>query len=439
MVMSHFKGEWLGSIPNDWDQKKIKHIFNIKKNIAGTLGYDVISITQKGAKVKNIESGEGQLSMDYSKYQLVDQGDFLMNHMDLLTGFIDISKFNGVTSPDYRVFYLKDSNLCGQFFLYLFQYCYTSKIFYGYGRGSSKFGRWRLPSVEFLNLYVPIPNIKEQKLISRYLDKKIKQIDSLIKKIEKKIELLNEQKTVLINQYLQKGLDPNFDINDSKIVSIDKDPKDWSLKRIKYLFEEYFGGSWGDEPDTNNSDTLIKVIRVSEFDMKKLIIKEEIPTLRSLVIDKQSNKLVKKNDLILEKSGGGEKSPVGRVVLVEKDISSPTINSNFTNLCRPTSSINPRFLVYVLNNNYNKGITKKYIKQTTGIQNLDIYDYMSEKVLIPSIEKQILISKFLDRKTDQLNLIVEKLSQKIQLLLEYRQSLISSVVTGKIRVTEDMI
>jgi len=96
--------EWLGEVPKGWGIARVKHLFEIKKRIAGVEGYEVLSITQQGIKVKDIESGDGQLSMDYSKYQFVEFGDFAMNHMDLLTGYVDISPVLGVTSPDYRVF-----------------------------------------------------------------------------------------------------------------------------------------------------------------------------------------------------------------------------------------------------------------------------------------------------------------------------------------------
>ena len=92
--------DWLGDVPSDWGVIKLKHLVSIRKRIIGHEGVGVLSITQKGIKVKDITSGEGQLSMDYSKYQVVDKGDFAMNHMDLLTGYVDISKFDGVVSPD---------------------------------------------------------------------------------------------------------------------------------------------------------------------------------------------------------------------------------------------------------------------------------------------------------------------------------------------------
>src|SRR5690606_38616440 len=95
---------WVGEIPEHWQVKRLKHIFKIQKRIAGELGHNVLSITQNGIKIKDIDSGKGQLAMDYSKYQRIYAGEFGMNHMDLLTGYVDISKYNGVISPDYRVF-----------------------------------------------------------------------------------------------------------------------------------------------------------------------------------------------------------------------------------------------------------------------------------------------------------------------------------------------
>jgi len=79
--------EWLGKIPNNWCTIRVKYAFRIKKVIAGELGHTVLSVTQRGIKPKDM-SEKGQFSLDYSKYQLVDSGDFIMNHMDLLTGWV---------------------------------------------------------------------------------------------------------------------------------------------------------------------------------------------------------------------------------------------------------------------------------------------------------------------------------------------------------------
>lgn len=89
-------------MPAHWDVTRVRWLFEIQKRIAGELGFDVLSITQQGFRIKDVESNEGQVSLDYSKYQLVEVGDFAMNHMDLITGGVDIAQSRGVTSPDYR-------------------------------------------------------------------------------------------------------------------------------------------------------------------------------------------------------------------------------------------------------------------------------------------------------------------------------------------------
>lgn len=150
--------EWLGEVPEGWDIRKIRRLCEIKKRVVGELGYDVLSITQQGLKIRDIDCNDGQLSMDYSKYQLVEIGDFAMNHMDLLTGYVDISTGLGVTSPDYRVFSIRDQTVChDRYVLYLFQMGYKNRIFYAFGQGSSQLGRWRLPTEQFNELTFPVP------------------------------------------------------------------------------------------------------------------------------------------------------------------------------------------------------------------------------------------------------------------------------------------
>lgn len=191
--------EWIGSIPEHWEIKKLKYLFKIKKNIAGKEGFDILSVTQSGIKIKDISTNEGQIAQDYSKYQIVNIDDFIMNHMDLLTGFVDCSHFNGVTSPDYRVFcQIEPTTNSNLYYNYIFQQCYKNKIFYGLGQGVSGLGRWRLPSDMFLNFTLPQPPLSEQKEIAEYLDTKCNQIDEAIKQKEETISKLEEYKKSLI-------------------------------------------------------------------------------------------------------------------------------------------------------------------------------------------------------------------------------------------------
>lgn len=199
--------EWLGEVPEHWEVERFKTIFKIRKRIAGELGHDVLSITQKGIKIKDTESGEGQLSMDYSKYQLVYKGDYAMNHMDLLTGFVDISKYDGVTSPDYRVFTLEEKNSLPEYFLAFLQMGYINKLFFPFGQGAAHMGRWRLPTEAFREFLAPVPPKNEQKAIADFIFNSLEQMDILEKKSRKAIKLMQERRTALISAAVTGKID----------------------------------------------------------------------------------------------------------------------------------------------------------------------------------------------------------------------------------------
>lgn len=194
---------WFEEIPCNWVMKRIKYLFHIKKDIAGKEGYTVLSITQRGIQPKDLSKNEGQIAANYSQYQLLAPGDFAMNHMDLLTGWVDISKYSGVTSPDYRVFVLDDAEKNdSSYYLYLMQMCYFNRIFYGLGQGVSGMGRWRLQADKFLNFPVVVPPVDEQKEIVSYLNEKCKQLDTLIRNKQQYLTEIENYKKSLIYEYV---------------------------------------------------------------------------------------------------------------------------------------------------------------------------------------------------------------------------------------------
>lgn len=200
--------EWLGQIPEHWDVHTIKQHFKVRKRIAGKEGYDVLSITQQGLKVKDISSNEGQMAMDYSGYQFVNPGDFAMNHMDLITGYVDLSDKFGVTSPDYRVFTLEDTDNCyPEFYLRVFQVAYKRRIFYKFGKGAANQGRWRLPQRAFYNFSIQIPPIEEQKAIEMECKRLEKKVDEMIDALKKEIDLLQELRTKIIADVVTGQID----------------------------------------------------------------------------------------------------------------------------------------------------------------------------------------------------------------------------------------
>lgn len=201
-------------------------------------------------------------------------------------------------------------------------------------------------------------------------------------------------------------------------------PKDWNIFSLKRAVTKCINGIWGDE--ANGIDDTV-VIRVADFDRNKLDITEDKLTYRSISNSEKNNRLLKKGDLLIEKSGGGEKTLVGCVVLFDKDF--PAVTSNFVAKMSPKRYFDGGFLNYAFNHLYSGNVNYPSIKQTTGIQNLDSDSYLMEYFCFPSMNEQEKISSFLNYEIARIDRLIAKQQQLIELLKEKRQAVISHVVT----------
>lgn len=206
--MHDFGLEWTGTLPKHWRICRLKALVEIKKRIAGVEGLTVLSISQNGIRPKDFSTGKGQFAESYSHYQLVYPGDFAMNHMDLLTGWVDISKYEGVTSPDYRVFSIRNPKASyPEYFKYLLQMCYSDRVFFGSANGVADKGRMRLQTPAFKNFLMPVPPIDEQKRISTYLSSRCADIDEAISRQQQIIEKLTEYRKSIIHHAVTGKID----------------------------------------------------------------------------------------------------------------------------------------------------------------------------------------------------------------------------------------
>ncbi|MDK2788956.1 MAG: type restriction enzyme subunit [Epulopiscium sp.] len=213
---------------------------------------------------------------------------------------------------------------------------------------------------------------------------------------------------------------------DSGVEWIGEIPEEWNAYRLKNSIKSCKTGIWGDEPEGNSND--ISCIRVTDFNRVNMEVSIDNLTLRSLPKNKQKEYLLKKGDLLIEKSGGGEKQPVGFVVAYNHDL--PAIYSNFIARMELDSNIaHPGFFKYVHAAMYSIRLNTRSIKQTTGIQNLDTGYYFNEIVPYPPVEEQNKICAFLDQKTGEIDSLIANKEKLIQLLQEKRQAIITEAVT----------
>ena len=201
-------------------------------------------------------------------------------------------------------------------------------------------------------------------------------------------------------------------------------PAHWELYRLRWTVNGCQNGVWGDEADGMN-DTIC--VRVADFNRTQFLVNLHDPTLRSIDPRIADTRLLKKKDLLLEKSGGGERQPVGAVVMYNHRL--PAVCSNFVARMPVAEGHHPRYLTYLHAALYTARMNTRSIKQSTGIQNLDGASYLSEYVGTPGDREQCEIAEFLDRETAKIDALVAKKEQLIELLQEKRTALITSAVT----------
>lgn len=202
-------------------------------------------------------------------------------------------------------------------------------------------------------------------------------------------------------------------------------PAHWHVDRIKASIESSRNGIWGDEPQGDESD--IACVRVADFDRTKLLVKEQIPTLRSVTEKEREGRTLRQGNLLLEKSGGGELQPVGQVVMYQLD--TPAVCSNFVAKVVLKPGMWSGFWKYVHSAAYAVGVNIGSINQTSGIQNLDQDRYFDERAPYPPEPEQAAIATFLDRETGKIDALIAEQEKLLTLLAEKRQATISHAVT----------
>src|SRR3989338_1261757 len=217
---------------------------------------------------------------------------------------------------------------------------------------------------------------------------------------------------------------PYSKMKPSGVDWLGKIPDEWEAKRLRYYFDYHAGGVWGDEENGNGNNMIC--FRVADFDFDHLGLAENDLTVRNIP-ENQHSRILEKGDILLEKSGGGEKQTVGRAVRFDKDVRA--VCSNFIEKLTPLKTHDSKFISYLMGALYFETLNMRSIKQTTGIQNLDLYSYLCEVVPFPSKENQKSIADFLDRETAKIDGVVAKKQKLIELLKEKRQALITHAVT----------
>jgi type I restriction enzyme S subunit len=277
------------------------------------------------------------------------------------------------------------------------------------------------------NINFPSMDIYEQTTIANYLDQKTTQIDHLIAKKEQFIQLLEEERVTVINQAVTKGIDPTVPMKDSGIEWLGEIPEHWVVKKLKHITSKVTDGSHFSPPTESEGRFYISVTDITKSNSINFENSKRISDNSFEELARNGCKPIK-GDILITKDG-----TIGRGVIVE-DFDDFVILSSL-GLIRLNNKQNPYYILFYLLSGLN--IDQMYSNiRGSGITRLTIKLINDLIVVVPSFEEQIEIENYLKLKTIEIDKVIIKSKQEIELLKEYKTALISEVVTGKVDVRD---
>ena len=238
--------EWLGELPEHWELSRSRRVFVQRKELA-RFGDSQLSATQAYGVIPQADYEERigrnvvKISMHLEKRKHVEPDDFVIS-MRSFQGGLERAWARGCIRSSYTILQPL-VKVAPSYFAYLFkspQYIASLQTTGNFIRDGQD-----LTYENFVLIDLPIPPIKEQERIGAFLDQKTAEIDSLIAKKQRQIELLDEQKAILINRAVTRGLNPNAKLKPSGIEWISEIPEHWEVSSIRRQASFVTSGSRG--------------------------------------------------------------------------------------------------------------------------------------------------------------------------------------------------
>jgi type I restriction enzyme, S subunit len=273
------------------------------------------------------------------------------------------------------------------------------------------------------------PPIEEQRTIAAFLHRETTKIDALVSKKERLIELLQEKRTALITRAVTKGLDPSVPMKDSGVEWLGQIPAHWETMPLKLAAKILGGGT----PAKANLDYWSGDIPwVSPKDMKAGVVQDTEDHITLSALQESATQLVPAGSVLLVVRSGilRHSIPVavsGREVAINQDMKGLV----------PKEFVSARYLKLLIDGNQ-ASLLMAWRKEGATVESIEIDLLMTSRIPIPSFEEQEVIGDLLDRDTEKIDALVEKIRDATDRLKEYRTALISAAVTGKIDVREEV-
>jgi type I restriction enzyme S subunit len=428
---------WIGAIPDEWKIKKIKHTTYVKGRI-GWKGLkseefqensDAYLVT--GTDFKNgLIDWNNCYQIDQKRYDedpfiQLQENDLLITKDGTIGKVALVKNLKGYATLNSGIFVIRPIAHYLTNFMY---WILNSGVFFGFisfhGTGTTI---KHLYQNVFEVFQFTTPPIQEQQKIAAYLNHKTTLIDTLIEKKKRRIDLLKEERTAVINQAVTKGLDPNVQFKDSGIEWLGEIPVHWEVKRLKHLVDAklMYGANESAELEDKS---LPRYIRITDFGEDGKLRDD---TFKSLPEYTAVNYILRDGDILFARSG----ATVGKTFQFKNYAGQACFAGYLIKATPDKVQLLSDFLYFVTRSNAYENWKNSIFIQAT-IQNIGADKYNNFILSIPAIEEQEIISRHIEKETSRIDTLITKTQKQIDLLQEYRTALISEVVTGKIDVRD---
>ena len=413
--------EWIGEIPTSWELYKGKYMFTQRNLRGNTIELQLLSPTQKyGVVPQSVyedRSGMNAVKLNenanLSALKTIHKGDFCISLRSFQGGF-EYSEYEGVVSPAYQVFYPVVKVARG-YYKYLFKdsgfiekmNSYTMTLRDGKNIAFADFG----------NTYIPCPPVDEQQRIADFLDAKCAEIDALTADIQTQIDTLEQYKRSVITETVTKGLNSNAEMKDSGVFYMAPMNAAWKLTKIGYICSK-LSRLFAPE-DTALICSNKGKVQVRADDLTGI-----------MVSDDNAMQGIHAGDIAIH----GMDTWHGAIALSEYDGKITRV----VHVCDSTED--KRFIVYYMQHLAFQGVYKLISNGVRG----NTSDFRSwDKVrniwiAIPETkEEQAAICDYLDSQCTAVEEVIATKKEQLEVLGEYKKSLIFEYVTGKEEVPCD--
>lgn len=410
--------QWLGEIPSHWKIRRIKWLFREEDEKNVNLTYQLLSFSRnKGIIPFSAINEKAPSASDLSKYKVLHEGQLLENRMQAWSGMFGCSHIEGCVSPDYSVFSPYDSNVVTEYYACLFRIPIFVQQFANASKGIGD-GFNRLYTPQFHKIYAIVPSTIEQHAIVFYLDTKCSKLDTFISNKEKEITLLQEMKQRVITDAVTRGLNPNVKFKPTNIPWLPEIPEHWEEKRLSTQFT-------GDVQV--NKDFTVK--HAFKFNYGELVPKNEVGAPEEYRDVYVRYSLIKEGDILINGLNLNYDFVSQRVACAPAD---GIITSAYV-VCRPRKNVNYNYYTLLFKA---MDSMKLFHGMGSGIRlTLSFKELKKQLLPVPPIEEQHAIVSYITERTAKIDSLIEKLNKEIECVKEYKQRLISDVVTGQIKVS----